>query len=333
MLHCRTQPSRCGATYTSSTREICKCTISLRRLTDGILFSHRISRFALHSSNPSRAPERHVEDACHLREDLVAVGYNFGPSQVSLIPLAGDQSPRHIDLEHRAHSIVVENRALGSAHPNPGLSCLAPMEGGLRFLSGGYDKSIYLWTLEYTERGYSARAQRLDVLRSGPVRAVAYRVCDQTVMSSAGAHIRTTPISSGRASELVLMSSRVSQIHVHPQAPHLALLEVDHMDRQILLYDTRKAGFNRPPCLEFGYRDTSEKQGSRYVKGSASFNCFGRGYSDGTVRVWDYRNSNNVMVSFQGKRAAPVVHTVLSGLHVMGYGGHIVTYWDLARGN
>ncbi|OCH88313.1 hypothetical protein OBBRIDRAFT_734658 [Obba rivulosa] len=184
-------------------------------------------------------------------------------------------------------------------------------------------------------QSYSARSKRLDVLHSRSVQAVAYRASDQAVLSSAGVHIRTTQISAVRASEPIRMSSSVTQVHVHPQAPHLVLLEVDHMDRQILLYDTRKADFNRPPCLEFGYRDTNGKQGSRYVKGSASFNCFGRGYGDGTVQVWDYpnRHSQNVMVKFEGKRPAPIVHTVLSGLHVVGYGDHTVTYWNLSGGN
>ncbi|EMD40573.1 hypothetical protein CERSUDRAFT_111169, partial [Gelatoporia subvermispora B] len=62
---------------------------------------HRISRYALHSTNTSRTPDRHVEDACLVEENLIAIGYNLGPAQVSLIPLSADQSPRRFDLAHK----------------------------------------------------------------------------------------------------------------------------------------------------------------------------------------------------------------------------------------
>lgn len=81
------------------------------------------------------------------------------------------------------------------------------------------------------------------------------------------------------------------------------------MDRQMLLYDTRlPRGFNGRPTLEFGRRATSlanttarrasgtstssatPVQGSRYTRGSTMNSLFARGYPDGAVCVWDFRN-------------------------------------------
>lgn len=66
------------------------------------------------------------------------------------------------------------------------------------------------------------------------------------------------------------------------------------MDRQILLYDTRTAGFDRAPCLEFGFRDTSTQRKTRYTKGSTCHNYVVRPYGDtekGVIKMWDYRNA------------------------------------------
>ncbi|KAI0370285.1 hypothetical protein BV20DRAFT_1113275 [Pilatotrama ljubarskyi] len=84
--------------------------------------------------------------------------------------------------------------------------------------------------------------------------------------------------------------------------------QIDHMDYQVHFYDTREGGFGRRPWLEFGYRAAppkprsasrpagghsasfKPKTGSRYYRGSAMNSLFARGYSDGVVLVWDYRN-------------------------------------------
>ncbi|KAL6299136.1 hypothetical protein BKA93DRAFT_742869 [Sparassis latifolia] len=144
-------------------------------------------------------------------------------------------------------------------------------------------------------------------------------------------------LSAHRGHDPSQVSGNILQVHVHPQAPHLIILEVRHMDRQVQLYDTRKANFARTPCLEFGYRDTSNLESStrtttsRYTKGAPCMSFFGRGYADGTVRIWDYRKPNNVLTRFHCQRPAPVVHTVFSdsGSTVIAYGGHSVTFWDV----
>jgi hypothetical protein len=74
---------------------------------------------------------------------------------------------------------------------------------------------------------------------------------------------------------------------------------VNHLDRQVHVYDLRQSTFNERPSLEFGHRDAGSKLRSvQYAKGSldSARSLFGRGYyGDGSVHVWDYRN---VKVSF-----------------------------------
>jgi len=297
----------------------------------------RISAYSLPFYDRVDTPAPRVADACLLEDDTAIFGYESGPCQVSVIPLNsldGDQRPRRVDLGYRAHTTVQERS--GMAYPNLGISTLAPVAGPeLRFLSGGYDKSIHLWTVRRNDGNFSARSQRLKIIHTQKVNAAAYRAHDQKVFSGAGKQISVMSLGAHVAPDPIRVSDGpILQVHIHPQHPPLVLLEVDHMDRQVLLYDTRKAGFDRPPCLEFGFRDTSSQRRTRYTKGSTSHNFFVRPYGDGekgTVRMWDYRNSDNVVTCFHSVRPAPVVHAVLSGSDVIAYGGHSVTIWKNSR--
>ncbi|KAI0723392.1 hypothetical protein C8Q76DRAFT_767312 [Earliella scabrosa] len=152
------------------------------------------------------------------------------------------------------------------------------------------------------------------------------------------------------------VSGKITQVHVHPQDPRLIALEVDHLHYQVHLYDLREGGFKHRPWLEFGYRSSAPKTnrgrtsagasastsrsassssipkvGSRYTRGSATNSLFARGYGDGVVLVWDYRNGaqKEVLERFQFERPAEVAHTVLAGSDVIAYGGYSVTFWSM----
>lgn len=142
-----------------------------------------------------------------------------------------------MDLSHKAHSTVQESRTTGIAHPNPGISALAPVEGaGLRFLSGGHDKTLQIWTLKQSIGKYIARSQRLKIIHSQRVQAIAYRAHDQSVFSCAGTHISTMQLSAHVVPDPIRVSDgRILQIHVHPQAPNLVILEVGHWTFNVYL--------------------------------------------------------------------------------------------------
>ncbi|KAI0637798.1 hypothetical protein C8Q77DRAFT_1087928 [Trametes polyzona] len=132
--------------------------------------------------------------------------------------------------------------------------------------------------------------------------------------------------------------------------------QIDHMDYQVHFYDTRERGFGRKPWLEFGYRaappkprsntarsagagasasaSSTPKLGSRYIRGSTVNSLFARGYPDGAVLVWDYRNGaqKEVLERFHFQRPLEVAHTVLAGADVIAYGGYSATFWSTLDG-
>ncbi|TFK93862.1 hypothetical protein K466DRAFT_580504 [Polyporus arcularius HHB13444] len=195
-----------------------------------------------------------------------------------------------------------------------------------------------------------------------PVHALAYCGWDETVYSAAGDRIASTKLAALAHADSERVSGKITQVHVHPQDPRLIALEIDHMDNQVQLYDLRAGGFARKPWLEFGYRsatpafpskgsrtiaDTNSvasassswsdgsspahRHGSRYTRGSTMNSFFARGYGDGVVLVWDYRNGaqKKVLERFQFHRQAEVAHTVLSGSDVIAYGAYSVTFWSM----
>ena len=156
--------------------------------------------------------------------------------------------PHRIDLAHRAHNTVQENAQSGTSRPNSGISTLAPLDGPqLRFLSGGFDTTIHLWTLIHTGNGCTARSKRLDVRQLQGVQSLAYRSVDNTLLSCGGSSIYCADISAYQQPKPIKVADgRLLQVHVHPQNPQVVILEVSqsrlqrheqlmyhHMNRQI----------------------------------------------------------------------------------------------------
>ena len=121
-----------------------------------------------------------------------------------------------------------EHPQLGTSRPNSGISTLAPLDGPqLRFLSGGFDTTIHLWTLRHTDDGYITRSKRLGVRQLQGVQSLAYRSVDNALLSCGGSSIYSTDISAHQQPQPVKVSDgRLLQIHIHPQNPRVVVLEV-----------------------------------------------------------------------------------------------------------
>ncbi|KZT72589.1 hypothetical protein DAEQUDRAFT_592048 [Daedalea quercina L-15889] len=160
---------------------------------------------------------------------------------------------------------------------------------------------------------------------------------DETVFACGGKSISAANISTLHAPKPVRVSDgRILQVHVHPQDTRVVILETDHLDNQVLVFDTRKGSFHCRPTLQFGHRDEHAPDiVRRFVKGSTLNSYFARPYTNSemsVVRVWDYRKATAVVACFQEEHPAPIVHAVLSGSDLLAYGGHSVTIWKTSSG-
>ena len=133
---------------------------------------------------------------------------------------------------------------------------------------------------------------------------------------------------------------------------------MDDLDEQVQLFDIRAGGFQTQPVVRFGHRTQAENPARhsppsyRYTRGSLSHCHFARGFADGYVFVWDFRNPkvSNFYILFLGSDIGSltpkletqkvavklgsrdvkqkVVHTAISGLDVAAFSTGVVTIYS-----
>ncbi|TDL29292.1 hypothetical protein BD410DRAFT_14729 [Rickenella mellea] len=276
-----------------------------------------------HFSMPAKDGEqRKVEDAASLGDTIVMVFKNVG-HEVSLVTLG--EKAKMTDLRSRGHG--------------NGIRTVAPMHsnGSIRFLTGGYDHAVKLWDI-VENNGFYDSTIKLVMQNNAPVNSLAWRATAQEIVAAAGAKVYQKDINRRPDVTPVTMSNNVFQIHVHPQNANVVCLEVDHLDKQIQLYDVRVGGFNRRPASEFGYRDQSVSlaRRSHYRRGATRHSYFSRGYHDGCTALWDFRRPNSIVVKFMAKREQAVWHTAFANFQttkLLSFGENHVSIYDLSRCN
>jgi hypothetical protein len=132
---------------------------------------------------------------------------------------------------------------------------------------------------------------------------------------------------------------------------------VDDLDEQVQLFDIRAGGFNIQPVVRFGHRAQTTRPARhsspsyRYTRGSLSHCYFTRGFADGYVFVWDFRNpkvgtfyvlvfcrdtgsltpnleTQKIAVKLESRVGKlDVVHTAISGLDVAAFSTGVVTVY------
>lgn len=285
-------------------------------------FINRRDQFRLTlNSLPNPGVQQHVEDACVVG-DIVVLGFNSGPSQVEFLPVTTD-APRRVSSQPLPH---VSSRVSKSS--GEGIRCLAAMNAtpsSINFFTGGHDRRIFKWTAD-TRSLEKPTVTKIDVFLDSGVSAMAYRHNDNSLVSSDTKKLYVTDLTRSHTPKPAQVSNDVNQIHIHPQIPHLTLLEVRHLDHQMSIFDCRMGGFDKAPCCTFGYRTTDAKFQQSYTKGSIHHTFFVRGHQDGTVVLWDFRNSKNIVTKRQSQLTKSVVHTVVSDGHVVTFGDGVVTF-------
>lgn len=107
-----------------------------------------------------------------------------------------------------------------------GVSRLAAIhaEGGhIKFLSGGYDGTIHEWTADVET--LNEPHSRKVVSHGACVMALAYRDRDRSVVASMQRRLHITDLNRCKTMTHPF-SNEIQQIHIHPQAAHVTLLEV-----------------------------------------------------------------------------------------------------------
>ncbi|KAG2043040.1 hypothetical protein BDR03DRAFT_853239 [Suillus americanus] len=279
-------------------------------------FINRRDQFRLTlNSLPNPGVQQHVEDACVVG-DTVVLGFNSGPSQISFLPVT-TKAPRRVNSRPLPH--VSSPRM--STSSGEGVRCLAATNaapGSVEFFTGGHDRRIFKWSAD-AQSLEEPTVTKINIFLDSGVSAMAYRHNDNSLVSSDTKKLYVTDLTRLHTPRPAQVSNDVNQIHVHPQIPHLTLLEMS-------MFDRRMGGFDKAPCCTFGYRNTNAKFQQSYTKGSIHHTFFVRGHQDGTVLLWDFRNVKNIVTKRQSQLTESIVHTVVSDGHVVTFGDSVVTF-------
>ncbi|KAF4619681.1 hypothetical protein D9613_005483 [Agrocybe pediades] len=308
---------------------------------------HRLTKY----SYPNYSGYRHTVDAIPLGEAVV-IACDRGPCQVSLLRFnSEDHSPCLMDLQLKPHKVSLDAQ---NSNTTGAITCLAAKSltnGHLKFFTGGYDRSLYIWNAKTLD---SITTERLTTITTIP-EALAFRHGTLLIGTSRKLlqldleHLTSTPI-------VTQLSNSVHQIHVDKQAPNIALLEVNSLDFQVQMFDERiKHSFDRTADCYFGARQTSSP--AQANRGDVKSFMFVKGYQDGVVRMWDFRNVKVYIVQVMTKLyhsiltiivsscadfqqpvlkhqfedMGPIVHAVFAGGGIVCYQDNSLSFIDLAE--
>ncbi|KAF8138183.1 hypothetical protein EV363DRAFT_1393650 [Boletus edulis] len=268
---------------------------------------YRISGYSL----PNPGVFRHVGDVCMVGNTAI-LGCDKGTHQISFLDVTGkpkmihsawsphSSGPRYHDTQKRGVS------RLAAIHAN---------EGHIKFLSGGYDGTIHEWTAGI-EKLNEPRSRKV-VSHGACIMALAYSDRDRSVMASAQRRLHITDLNRSKTMTHPF-SNDIQQIHIHPQAAYITLLE---------------GGFDGEPCLSFGHRNTSGKFSGTHTRGSVHLVHFAMASEDGGVLLWDFRNSQRAVIERRFQQAEKVVHAIFADRDIATFGQGVVTFFEdyLAR--
>lgn len=103
------------------------------------------------------------------------------------------------------------------------LAAIHAEDGHIKFLSGGYDGTIHQWTAGI-EKLNEPRSKQVTS-HGAQIMALAYRDRDRSVMASAQSRLHMTDLNRCKTMTYPF-SNDIQQIHIHPQAAYVTLLEV-----------------------------------------------------------------------------------------------------------
>jgi hypothetical protein len=97
--------------------------------------------------------------------------------------------------------------------------------GSVEFFTGGHDRRIFKWSAD-VQSLEEPTVTKINIFLDSGVSAMAYRHNDNSLVSSDTKKLYVTDLTRSHTPRPAQVSNDVNQIHVHPQMPHLTLLEV-----------------------------------------------------------------------------------------------------------
>lgn len=146
--------------------------------------------------------------------------YIFSNPVITITYQRQDEKPFMTGLRHCPHR---ETTTPKSTNRTESLSSLAPVHSDgriIKFITGGHDKKVILWTA----RGFAATSEVITRCSTVPI---TLNFCDRTVMCGTGMRLLTLDIEHRTAKPTsIKFSNPVLQVHVHPDAPTISIVEV-----------------------------------------------------------------------------------------------------------
>ncbi|GAA5862641.1 hypothetical protein JCM8547_003497 [Rhodosporidiobolus lusitaniae] len=245
-----------------------------------------------------------VDEAAYSEEkDTLIVGYlgakdpetkefRSPPSQVVLY--------KRDQLPHKRESTLHETQVAHKPHTAGGVTAIANVGGSgrLRFVTGGEDKRIFLWTRSRATQSFSSENLRSE--HSSKITSLA-TVEKKNWVVSAGMDKRLIvhDFNDPQASVWqALLPSPVATVQSLSLDPNLVLARMSSSTQQFQVHDTRMPG-TAAPSLVFGidlphHRNASGALASttmgRYLRGNLMDTVFAFPDHDIGVKLWDLRN-------------------------------------------
>ncbi|KAG8922400.1 hypothetical protein FRC02_011892 [Tulasnella sp. 418] len=273
-------------------------------------------------SLPRRSRTKYyVVDASIVGDHHAVVGYYNSRFQASLIDFT--DKPKRIHLDHRPHTTDPE----GSLR---GVTALCDLhhisDDSVRFASGGYDRAIYLWSVELKEG--TIRTTKLPDFHKSHIRALAYNGHRKQLFS--GGADRRFCVFDVEAEKIITdeklnAKNIINQLHVHPDRPNYLFWEVENQE-QILIFDIRtdlskpQATLGPPYSLY-----AREKPLTCRVRGSCYLDMFLR-----RGEIYDIRNNRQV-INVKTPDVHDIYHTIVDTrdrTSILQYGKSTVSYFD-----
>ncbi|GAA5872199.1 hypothetical protein JCM3774_002291 [Rhodotorula dairenensis] len=262
----------------------------------------------LHSANndTNRVDDFAWSDA----KDTLVVGY-LGPRQGKLL----DQPPNQVILYKRepaaSGSRLVERKVDLRPHKSGGVTALAtlPGSGRLRFVTGGEDKKLYIWSRSRSKQEYTAEEIRSD--HSSMITSLAH-IPDRNWLVSSGKdkRLKAYDLEHLNSTWQALLHDPVMTVQPLSSDPNLVLARMSSSRDQFAAYDVR-----RPPTssavLTFGYDLAPHRSAKgalvstnmgRYLRGAECDTIFAFPDHAQGVKLWDLRNVRTAQTHLDLKR-------------------------------